>query len=122
MMKVLDQFCARGMTYNPVFNWDNIDATLFREGTEKQVGVVKVFSAMGNFGNKPYVDLAKEPIDFLTELGLLLGKKNAAAVIVKFRDKLMYWKIDRELVADQVMKRGKPYNFYKLPINLLKNV
>jgi hypothetical protein len=117
---ILDRFCARGMLYEPVWDFEGVDAILLLEKNKQRCGIARIFSSPGNFGNRPVVELPAEPIDFMRELANLMGK--SAAVIVKFRNKVMYWKIDRMLQPRQVMKRGKPANLYLLPINLLKNV
>ena len=121
---ILDMLCSpqRKILYDFIYDWDQIDAILVHEhNINKQCGIARIFSSPCNFGNKPVVELPKEAIDFMRELALLMGK--AGAAVIKFRDKVMYWKIDdRELQPRQIMKRGKPYNYYLLPINLLKNV
>ena len=119
---ILDAFCTsdRKMLYEFVSDWDNIDGVLVNEINGKKLGIVKVFSVQGNFGSKPVVELDKVKLDFLNELAKLMGK--AAAVILKFRNEIKYWKIDRHLQSEQKMLRGKPYNFYNLPVNLLKNL
>lgn len=119
----LDALCApRNIWYEFITDDESIDAVLQRSKNGKPCGVARIFSAPGNFGNKPVVELPKEAIDFLRELALLMGKSCAAAAIVRFRNKTMYWKIDQELQPRQVMKRGKPVNLYLLPVNLLKNL
>jgi hypothetical protein len=115
---ILDSFCTpeRKMMYDFIHDWDKIDAVLLHEGSLKPCGVARVFTSACNYGSKPVVELDKEAIDFMYEMGGLMGK--AAAVIVKFRNQNMYWRIDRKLTEST--KKGKPV--YHLPINLLKSI
>ncbi len=120
--RTMDQFCApsRGMLYNPVNTFEKIDAVLHLEKNDKITGLAKVISQPGKFGNKPTFEVEKELVDYLYELGLLIGK--ASAIICRFRDKSFYWRVESpdKLTFENSTKRGKSHTTYKIPINYLK--
>ena len=109
--------------YEPIIKWDRVDAKLFNLH-EKFIGLAKVFRQQGNFGSKPVVELLDDDITFLSELGLLAQK--AVAVIVTFRNKVCYWKIDQKELDSCVVKekevRGKKDQYRIIPINYFKAV
>jgi hypothetical protein len=117
---VMDRFCAsRGMLYDPENGLEWCDAILYLEKNGHQIGVARVISQPGKFGNKPVAIAKKEDIDFLNEIAALTGK--GSAVIFKFRDKLAYWRVkDLEKISfENSLKCGRSHTVYHVPINFL---
>ena len=87
---ILDRFCGDKMRWEHFRDmpWDAYIYT--NEGAF--VGIAKIFSQAGNFGNKAIVEIPAEPTSFMYELGLLTHKK--PAIIVKFRNKVAYLRLD----------------------------
>ena len=113
--QTLDRFCGNTMTYEPFENF-RYDAHIFNVHN-KFVGIAKIFSQPTNFGNRPIVEISKDDIDFLYELGLLTAKKPVA--IVKFRNKVAYLRLEH---VNYGIQEGKKCKQYKIPIGELKCV
>ena len=110
---IMDQFCGTTMTYEPVNDF-HFDANIYND-KEKHVGIAKIYSKPGNFGNSPIVEIPVAELNFLYELGVLTHKK--PAIIVKFRNKIAYLKLES---LDYGTAEGKKGTVYKVPIGLFR--
>jgi hypothetical protein len=120
--QILRAFCiTRGMMWEPVNDWEPIDATLWNK-RDKRIGVAKVFNDLGKYGSKPVIHVAKPSIDFLQEFSLLTGLK--VAVVIKFKDTAKYFRLNdpKNFKPVEVIKRGKTYSVYELPVSLLGDI
>ena len=121
---IMASFCAepKPMLYEPENVLPQFDAVLWSEKKpfEKLFGFAKIVTQLGKFGNKPIAEAEKETVDFLDELAILCGVKSA--IIFKFKDKLMYWKIEQpdKLKFETNIKRGKTHTTYQVPIQDLR--
>lgn len=114
---ILDRFCGDKMMYNPEpmqrLQWD---ANILN-GAEKFIGIAKIFFNAGNFGTNPIVEIPAEETEFVWELGLLTHKK--PAIIVKFRNKVAYLRLDH---LNYRKAEGKRKQVYVIPIGEFKIV
>jgi hypothetical protein len=110
---ILDRFCGDKMMYRPIkdFQWD---ADLLTND-EKFIGIAKIFFNPSNFGTQPIVEIPAEETDFMWELGLLTHKK--PAIIVKFRNKIAYLRLDH---LNYRLTEGKRKQVYVIPIGEFK--
>ena len=115
--KTLDRFCGTKMTYEPVESF-YFDAMLYND-QEKFIGIAKIFSKPGNFGNSPIVEISKEDLDMLYELGLFMRK--VPAVVVKWRNKITYFRLEHtEFEIIEKTLRDKIVKLYLIPITEFK--
>jgi hypothetical protein len=112
---ILDRFCGTKLLYRPVrgFQWDADILT----NDEKFIGIAKIFSDPSNFGTQPIVEIPAEETSFMWELGLLAHKK--PAIIVKFRNKVAYLRLDH---LNYRKTEGKKKEVYVIPIGEFKVV
>jgi hypothetical protein len=112
----MEDFCThKNLQYEPVNDWDKIDAKLYNENG-KQVGLARLKSCPSKYGSQPVVAVEKELLDFLHELGLLCGYH--IALMIKFRDKVKYFRLDKpsKFPFENKLLRGKSHTTYLIPI------